>query len=443
MRKRRVKNYFVFIIAALTVYLFSTVFLSPVSAEDYLGQGKDQLVAALDAAFVRVVDSGKYRELVDNDPIAGPLMVTVADCYPNVPEVKFPQNPTGLLEHILTSGEITVGTYDTMGQTGSFDLFTDINQKIIRAIVDELGKAYWLSTPIEVVETPIFPPSSTRMYERLNDGIFDISNLNAALGGTVELDDVPQRRRDIARFTCTVLTTRWFLHVKDTSSYQTINDMIADTSATICSGMLSARISKAYFKNQTVVDQYFEDIEVCSNNVDNGTYSAYLSLDPEPVLPGLRSIDLDIVSGVPIWVGGDKDRDKDRIEDAVDNCPDKYNPEQTDADGDGTGDACDPDAVAGNVSGGVRAGVLVSLYQPDCGGNILWDTVITNSEGRYSFGLLGDGRYLVASEETGYSFVPVSDWFDIPQEEFHYIPQDPNQYMIVLQQWSLQSSINL
>ena len=215
MVKKRVKNYFVFIIAALTVCLFSTVFLSPVSAEDYLGQGKDQLVAALDAAFVRVVDSGKYREFVDNDSVAGPLLVTVADCYPNVAEVKFPENPTGLLADILSSGQIRVGTYDTLGNTGSFDLFTDINQKIIRAIVDELGNGYGLATPIEVVEVNIFPPSSATLYESLNNGIFDITNFNAALGGTVTVDGVSVRRRDIARFTCTMVTTGWYLHVKD------------------------------------------------------------------------------------------------------------------------------------------------------------------------------------------------------------------------------------
>ena len=423
MKNQRVKNYFVFIIAVLTACFFSTVLLSPVSAEDYLGQGKDQLVAALDAAFVRVVDSGKYRELADNDTVAGPLMVTVADCYPNVAEVKFPENPTGLLAHILDSGQITVGTYETYGNTGSFDAFTDINQKIIRAIVDELGNGYGLATPIEIVEVMLFPPSSKLLFEQLNNGDFDITNFNAALGATVTYNDgnteESRRRRDIARFTCTVLTSRWYLHVKDTSPYYTINDMIADTSATICSGMLSARISNAYFKNQTIIDRYFGDVEFCSTNVDNGTYSAYMSFDPVPVLPGLRSIDLDIVSGVPLWVGGDIDRDKDRIEDDVDNCPDKYNTEQTDADGDGVGDACDPDAIAGNVSGAIRAGVLVGLYEPNCGIHTLLDTETTNSEGRYSFGLLGNGYYNIIPDDDGYTFGPERSLTSIPQSAVH------------------------
>ena len=67
--------------------------------------GKDQLVDALDAAFARVMDSGRFREIINSDPVAGPLMVNIGDCYPRIVEsgveiYPFPQDPTGLLRDI-------------------------------------------------------------------------------------------------------------------------------------------------------------------------------------------------------------------------------------------------------------------------------------------------------------------------------------------------------
>ena len=48
--------------------------------------GKDQLIDALDAAFARVMDSGRFREIINSDPVAGPLMVNIGDCYPRIVE---------------------------------------------------------------------------------------------------------------------------------------------------------------------------------------------------------------------------------------------------------------------------------------------------------------------------------------------------------------------
>jgi hypothetical protein len=88
-----------------------------------------------------------------------------------------------------------------------------------------------------------------------------------------------------------------------------------------------------------------DDLVVCSEGVRDGTFDAYLHFDPVPVSypepNDLRAIPMQIVSGIPIWVDGEKDRDGDRTADDVDNCPNKCNAQQLDADGDGIGDLCD------------------------------------------------------------------------------------------------------
>ncbi|MFC1591581.1 hypothetical protein ACFL43_03555 [Thermodesulfobacteriota bacterium] len=270
--------------------------------------GHDQLVDALDAAFIRVLDSGQWREIVNDDPTAGPLIVNIADCYPRIVEDEveiypFPSNPTGLLSDILASKKIRVGTYAVDDTPGTFHIFDKVNALILRAIIDELGKGYGLEDgEIEIAHIDVWPPSSNLLYTMLNKGDFDITNFNAALGATA----LDARRRKVARFTCSIFGTNWYIQVKDSSSYQTMDDVLADTNADLCVGQLSSRLSEDFFKNAKSIDKRFldDDLVVCGNGVDNGTYDAYLHFDPVPVLPGLRSISMGIVSGIPIWVAG-------------------------------------------------------------------------------------------------------------------------------------------
>ncbi len=72
--------------------------------------GKDQLVAALDAAFIRILASGTWREITK--PL-GPLVVNMADCYPTPDEAPFPENPSGTLADIINNRKIRVGSYRT------------------------------------------------------------------------------------------------------------------------------------------------------------------------------------------------------------------------------------------------------------------------------------------------------------------------------------------
>jgi hypothetical protein len=73
-------------------------------------------------------------------------------------------------------------------------------------------------------------------------------------------------------------------------------------------GQLSARLSEDYFRNAKSIAPQFtaDDLIVCSEGVRDGIYEAYLHFDPIPYLPELRSIPMQIVSGIPIWVAGDE-----------------------------------------------------------------------------------------------------------------------------------------
>ena len=213
--KTRIRNHFVSLLALLICFI-STVLLRPVivRGEENPGQGKDQLVDALDAAFVRVLDSGQWRSIVNSDPAAGPLIVNIGDCYPRIEDdgdeiYPFPQNPVGLLAEILDSKQIRVGDYDVNDPfvPGTFHIFDTVNPALLRAIIDELGNGYGIPPSpdpgaIQIVSVYLWPPSSTLMFAGLTNGDFDIVGFNAALGATVSVGGVEKRRRDVARFTC-------------------------------------------------------------------------------------------------------------------------------------------------------------------------------------------------------------------------------------------------
>jgi len=356
-------------ILLVTIIIFSFTVSVQAAPEGYLGQGKDQLVAALDGAIARMLDSGQWRTIVNTDPAVAPLVINIGDCYPRIEDdgdvvYPFPPNPVGLLADILASKQIRISDYDVNDPfvPGTFHVFDTVNPAIMRAIIDELGAGYGIPRSpdpgaIQIIRVNVWPPSSALMFSKLKNGDFDIVGFNAALGATVSVEGVEKRRRDVARFTCTVFGTNWYIHVRDDSSYTTLDDVIADTTAKLCVGQLSSRLSEDYFKNAASISKQMttDDLVVCSEGVRDGTFDAYLHFDPVPVSypdpNDLRAIPMQIVSGIPIWVDGEKDRDGDRIADDVDNCPNTCNPQQLDGDGDGTGDRCDWNPGCGSVCG--------------------------------------------------------------------------------------------
>lgn len=319
--EKGMRKHFTSSLLAVCIFFISIVLLTPgvvrSQEEDYPGQGKDQLVDALDAAIARVLEGGRFREILNSDPLAGPLIVNIADCYPRIVDEEdeiypFPEIPVGLLGAILSSRQIKMGTFDVIDTPGTFHFFDDINAALMRAIIDELGKGYNIPPSpdpgaIQIVPVIIPTPSSSLVFTGLKNGDFDITDFLGALGATASVDGVEQRRRKLARFTCTAFGTAWYIHVKDSSGYQTFDDVQEDTSADFCVGQLSSRLSEDYFQNANSITKKFttDDLVECSQGVLDGTYDAYLHFDPEPSLPGLRAIPMQIVSGIPIWVAGD------------------------------------------------------------------------------------------------------------------------------------------
>ncbi len=193
--------------------------------------------------------------------------------------------------------------------------------EILEAIIAELSKGYNLDPPLEIVRIPIIIPSSNLMFSALNKGDFDISDLSGAIGGTATVSRESQRRRKLARFTCTIESSGWYLQVKEGSSYQTFQEVVNDSSATVCCGMMSQRLAKAYFKDQAINPEETDDLDLCSDGVLDGTYAAYLHFDPAPVKTGLRSINTGLVSGVPLWVAGGPDNATNAGSVPETNCP--------------------------------------------------------------------------------------------------------------------------
>jgi hypothetical protein len=82
--------------------------------------------------------------------------------------------------------------------------------------------------------------------------------------------------------------------------------------------------------------------------------------------------------------------------------------------------------IHGKITGDVQAGISVKIYKPYCGsGEVLVDSVTTNSEGVYWFGCLANGTYTVVPDPDMdmefYNFLPEFEEFTIPNTQFSQI----------------------
>jgi hypothetical protein len=106
-------------------------------------KGRKQLVNALDAAWVRILDSGKYRQILNANG-AAEVMVNIVDCLPSPAMIPFPEKPEGLLKQILDTNKIRVGTMidSPPGPETTANFFVPISADMIKAVLSEIAKHF-------------------------------------------------------------------------------------------------------------------------------------------------------------------------------------------------------------------------------------------------------------------------------------------------------------
>ncbi len=282
---------------------------SPAPAVDPdVAKGREQMIEALDAAWIRVVASGRDREILARMPPSRPgaalsYMVTLADCLPQPELAVFPDKPVGLLKDVLDRGvirQVNQATTNTPNDTAYF--FSPISDAYFDAMLDELRAHYKVDLKIENIMLRPGPAPTTSLVV---DGTADIvSQLNATGGDTQGL-----RRRTSRRFTCTLSAISQYLHIPAKSALakeiNTVDDLHRRKGLRICAGPLATQTAKAFFPQHTVSTKYLNDLTGCARDVEQG--KADLIVNPLPSLQiagirGYKSVHTLIVAGTPLWV---------------------------------------------------------------------------------------------------------------------------------------------
>ena len=309
---------------ALTALLTSGCATTP-RVDPVVAKGRQQLVLAMDAAWIRVVASGRNREILAQQPPAKPgaalsYMVTLADCLPQPELAPFPEKPVGLWKEILARGtirQVVQTTTNSPNDTSFF--FSSISDAQFQAMLDEIYKYYKVNLKIENVTIPPGPAWTTSLVV---DGKADIiSQLNATGGDTQGM-----RRRLSRRFTCTISAISQYIHIPVTSALSkqinTVDDLAKMKDLRICAGPLATQTAKAFFPQHKVSTKFMNDLTGCDKDTKAGKFD--LIINPLPSLQiaditGYKSVHTLIVAGTPLWVT------RDDIE-----CPSDRNPRTED-----------------------------------------------------------------------------------------------------------------
>lgn len=277
-------------------------------AMDEVAKGREQMVRAFDAAWVRVIASGKQKEILDSEPpnnpgLANSYVVRMADCLPLPDLTPYPEKPVGMLKQVIDTGQLRRLIQDVPNtKADSSYFFSTLSDKLFQAMLDELGSQY--GTEITYTNVAAAPGRLASTSYLIDDKVDIVSQLNATGGRTQNL-----RRRISRRFTCTLTAATQFIHIPETaelaSEINSLHDLMDRTDVRICAGPLTTQTAKAFLPKHKVTTRYISDIAECDKRVKEG--KADVIMNPIPYLTmadieGYKSVHTLIVAGTPLWV---------------------------------------------------------------------------------------------------------------------------------------------
>ncbi|MBT8444908.1 MAG: hypothetical protein HKN81_06935 [Gammaproteobacteria bacterium] len=277
-------------------------------SDEEIARGREQLIRAFDAAWVRILASGKDREILETEPESQPgaakgYIVRLVDCLPQPEIAHWPEEPVGMFKDILETGvirQLTQGVPETPQNTSWY--FSGVSRKYQDAVLEEIEKHYDVKLKVETV---VLPPGRLPATSILNDNKIDfISQLNATGGNSQGM-----RRRVSRRFSCTMSASSQFIHIPEDSKLveeiKSLDDLIARPDVKICAGPLTTQTARAFMPKHIVKTKYINDLTGCDKDVKSGKLDVIVNPLPDLSIGGLKgykSVHTLIVAGTPLWV---------------------------------------------------------------------------------------------------------------------------------------------
>jgi hypothetical protein len=273
-----------------------------------IARGREQLVRAFDAAWIRIIASGKNREIVMTEPknkpgAAADYIRILVDCLPTPEVALWPEEPVGMFKDILdtaTIRQMVQGVPDTPANTSWY--FSGVGQKYQDAVIEEIGKHYDVDLKVEsVVVAPGRLPSTFLLVDNKIDFI---SQLNATGGVTQDM-----RRRLSRRFTCTMSASGQYIHIPKDSKLvdeiKSLNDLMARPEISICASPLTTQMAQTFMPEHTVKTKFLNDLPACDRDIKNGKLDVFINPLNDLSITGLDdyvAVPTPLVAGTPLWV---------------------------------------------------------------------------------------------------------------------------------------------